>query len=66
MTDPLGGDLLKDGERRYARWKDAARDIWRKEGPRGYWRGFVPCFARAFPANAMALVAFEGVVRALP
>lgn len=29
-------------------------------------RGFVPCFLRAFPANAVALVAFEGVMRNLP
>ncbi|KAK4170689.1 mitochondrial carrier domain-containing protein [Triangularia setosa] len=65
MTDPLGGEL-GDGERRFRRWKDAARAVYRENGPRGYWRGFLPCFLRAFPANAMALVAFEGVMRALP
>ena len=65
MTDPLGG-ALKDGERRYSRWRDAAVDIWRRNGLKGYWRGFLPCFLRAFPANAVALVAFEGVMRALP
>ncbi|KAF2251228.1 mitochondrial carnitine/acylcarnitine carrier protein [Trematosphaeria pertusa] len=60
MTDPLGP------ERRFPRWRDAAKAVWRESGWRGYWRGFVPCFLRAFPANAMALVAFEGVMRALP
>lgn len=65
MTDPLGG-ALRDGERRFPRWKDAAKEIWRRDGPRGFWRGFVPCFLRAFPANAFALVAFEGVMRGLP
>ena len=65
MTDPLGGGL-NDGERRFPTWKDAAREILRRDGPRGFWRGFVPCFLRAFPANAVALVAFEGVMRALP
>ncbi|KAL8955516.1 MAG: hypothetical protein Q9183_006613 [Haloplaca sp. 2 TL-2023] len=65
MTDPLGGKL-GDGERRFLRWRDAAREIWRTDGARGYWRGFTPCFLRAFPANAMALVAFESVMRALP
>lgn len=65
MTDPLGGSL-NDGERRYLRWKDAAQDIWQRNGARGFWRGFVPCFLRAFPANAVALVAFEGVMRGLP
>jgi len=65
MTDPLGGGL-GDGTRKYKRWIDAARDVYAKDGYKGYWRGFVPCFLRAFPANAMALVAFEGVMRALP
>ena len=65
MTDPLGGSL-GDGNRQYHRWKDAAQALWRKDGLRGYWRGFLPCFLRAFPANAVALVAFESVMRALP
>ncbi|EED19721.1 mitochondrial carrier protein, putative [Talaromyces stipitatus ATCC 10500] len=65
MTDPLGGSH-GDGERRFHRWKDAAIAVGRERGWRGYWRGFLPCFLRAFPANAMALVAFEGVMRWLP
>ena len=65
MTDPLGGKL-NDGETKFPKWKDAAREIWRRDGARGYWRGFLPCFLRAFPANAVALVAFESVLRALP
>lgn len=65
MTDPMGG-ALGDGERRFRRWKDAAVAVYRERGWRGYWRGFLPCFLRAFPANAMALVAFEGVMRWLP
>ena len=69
MTDGLGkgykGKQLGDGEHNFRRWKDAAKAIWRRDGARGYWRGFVPCFLRAFPANAMALMAFEGVMRAL-
>jgi solute carrier family 25 carnitine/acylcarnitine transporter 20/29 len=60
MTDPLGAD------RKFPKWRDAARAVWRENGWRGYWRGFLPCFLRAFPANAMALVAFEGVMRSLP
>ncbi|KAF2822153.1 mitochondrial carnitine/acylcarnitine carrier protein [Ophiobolus disseminans] len=59
MTDPLGP------ERRFPRWRDVARTVYSESGWRGYWRGFVPCFLRAFPANAMALVAFEGVMRSL-
>lgn len=65
MTDPLGGGL-GDGQKRYMNWKQAAVQVYRDGGWRGYWRGFLPCFLRAFPANAMALVAFEGVMRTLP
>ncbi|KAM0333312.1 hypothetical protein ACHAQA_001973 [Verticillium albo-atrum] len=65
MTDPLGGGL-GDGVRRFPRWRDAAVTVWKESGWRGYWRGFLPCFLRAFPANAVALVAFEGVMRSLP
>ena len=65
MTDPLGGKL-NDGERKFWTWREAARAVYRERGWRGYWRGFLPCFLRAFPANAMALVAFEGVMRSLP
>ncbi|KAL8628818.1 hypothetical protein Q9189_005450 [Teloschistes chrysophthalmus] len=65
MTDPLGGEL-GDGKPRFNKWKDAAKEIWKTDGARGYWRGFTPCFLRAFPANAVALVAFESAMRALP
>ncbi|KAI1113013.1 mitochondrial carrier domain-containing protein [Nemania sp. NC0429] len=65
MADPMGG-RLNDGTPRFKNWRQAAQAVYREQGARGYWRGFVPCFLRAFPANAMALVAFEGVMRALP
>jgi solute carrier family 25 (mitochondrial carnitine/acylcarnitine transporter), member 20/29 len=61
MTDGLGDDA----NRKYKRWRDAAVSVLKDAGWKGYWRGFLPCFLRAFPANAMALVAFEGVMRAL-
>lgn len=58
-------DSLDPEKRRFWRWRDAARAVHAESGWKGYWRGFVPCFLRAFPANAVALVAFEGVLRAL-
>jgi solute carrier family 25 (mitochondrial carnitine/acylcarnitine transporter), member 20/29 len=30
---------------------------------KGYYRGFVPCVLRAFPANAAALFMFERTMR---
>ncbi|KAI0134527.1 mitochondrial carrier domain-containing protein [Xylariales sp. AK1849] len=65
MTDPMGGKL-GDGTPRFRGWSGAAKAVYRDAGWKGYWRGFLPCFLRAFPANAMALVAFEGVMRYLP
>lgn len=65
MTDPLAGGL-GDGEKRFSNWRTAAVTVYRENGVRGYWRGFLPCFLRAFPANAVALVVFEGVMRSLP
>jgi len=56
------------GEKYGKSWMRAAKGVYQEGGAgwKGYWRGFVPCFLRAFPANACALVAFEGVMRALP
>ncbi|KAI7465753.1 carrier protein YMC2 [Hortaea werneckii] len=59
-------DSLEREQQRFPRWRDAAGTVYREAGWRGYWRGFVPCFLRAFPANAVALVAFEGIMRSLP
>lgn len=60
MTDSLDPD-----KRKFRGWWDAARAVYREDAARGFWRGFAPCFLRAFPANAVALVAFEGVMRGL-
>lgn len=59
MTDEL------DSRRRFPRWRDAARAVYAEGGIKGYWRGFLPCFLRSFPANAAALTAFEFVMRRL-
>jgi solute carrier family 25 carnitine/acylcarnitine transporter 20/29 len=58
-------DSLEPATRQFPRWRDAVVAVYRESGWRGYWRGFAPCFLRAFPANAMAVAAFEGVLRAL-
>lgn len=65
MVDPLGG-RLGDGQPRYKNWRTAVRLIHRQAGFAGFWRGFLPCFLRAFPANATALLAFEAVMRSMP
>lgn len=60
MTDELAMD-----KRKHRTWWSAVRGVYRERGYMGYWRGFLPCFLRAFPANAAALVAFESVMRGL-
>jgi len=52
-------------ERCYRQLEDYRGAGYAERGARGYWRGFLPCFLRAFPANAMALLVFEGIMRGL-
>ncbi len=59
MTDPLGRG------RQFKHWNQAASAVYRENGVKGFYRGFLPTLLRSFPANACALVAFEGVMRAL-
>jgi len=58
-------DELAREKRRYPTWWRACRSIYVDSGWKGYWRGFMASFCRAFPANAAALVAFESVMRGL-
>lgn len=46
--------------------RSTAQSIFAKEGWRGFFRGFTPCLARAFPANAAAFLAFELAYSSLP
>lgn len=41
------------------------RRIYVEAGPRGFYRGLGPSFARAFPTNACALWVYEGLMRLL-
>jgi len=60
MTDALDRD-----KRKYKSWLDGWTSIWRQDGFKGYYRGFVPCVLRAFPANAAALFMFERTMKLL-
>lgn len=41
------------------------KQTYAKEGIRGFYRGFLPCILRSFPANGCALLAFDTVMRLL-
>eukprot|EP00039_Didymoeca_costata_P030030 m.27606 g.27606 ORF g.27606 m.27606 type:complete len:298 (+) comp7911_c0_seq4:125-1018(+) len=51
---------------RFDGMRGAFREIYLKEGVRGFFVGFVPCVLRAFPANAAAFLGFEMAMRYLP
>ncbi|ORZ00491.1 mitochondrial carrier domain-containing protein [Syncephalastrum racemosum] len=42
-----------------------AREMYRLDGLKGFYRGFLPSFLRAFPTNASAVFMFETVMRLL-
>lgn len=46
--------------------RSTARMIYAKDGWKGFFMGFTPCLARAFPANAAAFLAFEWTFSMLP
>ena len=52
--------------RRWPTLRSCARDLWRTEGWRGFYRGFLPCILRSFPTNGAAFVAAEFVFNNLP
>lgn len=52
-------------EKKFPRYMDAVRYIYRERGLAGFTRGFGPSILRSFPANAAALAAFEAVMRFL-
>lgn len=50
---------------RYKNSFDCARQILQAEGIGGFYRGFIPCILRAFPANAATFLAFEMTMRTI-
>eukprot|EP00761_Pharyngomonas_kirbyi_P003337 gb/GECH01003341.1/.p1 GENE.gb/GECH01003341.1/~~gb/GECH01003341.1/.p1 ORF type:complete len:331 (+),score=89.64 gb/GECH01003341.1/:1-993(+) len=51
---------------KYPSTRSCFRHIYQKEGIAGFWRGFVPCALRTFPANGATFVAFALVMECLP
>ncbi|KAH3677228.1 hypothetical protein WICMUC_001809 [Wickerhamomyces mucosus] len=42
---------------------DVIKDVWKNQGPKGFFRGFLPTILRAGPANAATFCAFELTMR---
>ncbi|KAI9184244.1 hypothetical protein H9P43_003297 [Blastocladiella emersonii ATCC 22665] len=59
MAQPLAPPPPPGTSNPYASIASTARHIWRTEGARGFFRGFVMCQLRSFPTNGAALIVFE-------
>lgn len=66
--DVIKNRIMTDSDTnpRYRGVIDTARQIYRENGLRGFYRGFSPCVLRAFPANAACFLAFEAAMAVLP
>ncbi len=51
---------------KYASLRGAMKTIYRTEGWRAFFNGFVPCVIRSFPANAASFAGYELTMSALP
>ncbi|CAO3679630.1 unnamed protein product [Umbelopsis ramanniana] len=50
---------------RFPTVRSVAKFVYQTEGLKGFYRGFLPSFLRAFPTNASAVLAFETVMKLL-
>jgi solute carrier family 25 carnitine/acylcarnitine transporter 20/29 len=53
VKSALMGDSHLAGQRKYSGTLDAVKKLYAANGIKGFYRGFVPCLARAFPANGI-------------
>lgn len=58
MTEPLS-------TAKYQSWWECFSSIKKRDGWKGYYRGFTPCFLRSFPTNASAVLVFDTTMRYL-
>jgi solute carrier family 25 (mitochondrial carnitine/acylcarnitine transporter), member 20/29 len=57
--------VQRRGHEQYGGILDCYNQIRAKEGLHGLYKGFAPCLARAFPANAVAFLAYENAMTLL-
>ena len=68
-ADVIRNIMMSDHEdprqRRYATSRDAVRELYRREGLAGFWRGFSACLLRAAPVNGSVFVLYKLMQRFL-
>jgi len=68
-TDVLKNRMMAQPDvkpRKYESLRQCIAYIYKHEGYKGFFRGFVPCMLRSFPTNGAAFVAAEAVLRVIP
>ncbi|EGD78484.1 hypothetical protein PTSG_09180 [Salpingoeca rosetta] len=55
----IQADTADPATRRYTGWTQCFKHMLRFEGPRSFFGGFTACMLRAFPANAVGILAYE-------
>jgi len=61
-------DVIKtqmQSSKKHANITNVVKHIYRTEGVRGFYRGIIPCVARAFPVNATVFGVYEAVAKHL-
>ncbi len=55
IKSTLQGDSYLKANRKHHGFFDAARQVYARGGVKAFYRGFLPCMLRSFPANAALL-----------
>jgi len=61
VKSSIQADSPLHSERKYHGYVDCASKIYAQQGIKGFFRGFTPCVARSFPANAVCFFAYEQI-----
>ncbi|KAI9136280.1 mitochondrial carrier [Paraphysoderma sedebokerense] len=65
VKSKLQTDSLDPAQRQYKSMLDCFRKTIARDGPKGLFRGFVPCMVRAAPVNGVTFAGFEVAMRVL-
>lgn len=59
VKSQMMADSVHPEKRIYKNMIDCAKKIYAKEGPKVFFKGFLPCIIRSFPANAACFICYQ-------
>lgn len=59
IKSQMMADSVHPEKRLYKNMVDCAKKIYAKEGPKVFFKGFLPCIIRSFPANAACFICYQ-------